>query len=1079
MKGFVPGNSTILTLLTSVLITLQPQLMAQTSTGVIIGDVTDSSGGVLVGASVTIANTATGVVHKLQTNTAGFYRSPDLPPGIYTLTFELSGFKTARVKEIRLQVNQTARVDIAAEVGAVSQGIEIEAIAPLLQSETSSTGQVIESRAISSLPLNGRNYLDLTKLVPGVSQAQGGRGSEINQKIGTGFAIVVNGQRTENTDYIIDGSSVRSLWVGSGNMLPSVDSIEEFKVQQNSFSAEIGFGLSIVNVVSKSGTNKFHGSAFEFLRNANLDAANYFTNATGRSKDKLQRNQFGGTLGGPIRPNRAFFFGNYEGTRERRGATLLGLVPTLAQRSGDFSGPGNPLVKDPLTGQPFPGGIIPDGRFVRFARAGLKYYPLPNINVTGANYVKVVSNLTDMDQYGLKTDFNLSSKDALSLRFQSQDRYSTTYNVMPLSGQVYPVTARNIVLSEIHTFGPALISESRLSYNYGNALASHEITADAIAETEFGLRNTDTRPEMRGLPVVSVTGFSGLGGANGGFRPEGGKDHLWQFVENLTWIRGRQTLKAGFDIRKIHYRGVNAGQVRGTTNFNGQFSGSAVADFLLGAAVTAGGGQGDMVHYQLSTDFGAFVQDDIRLSSRLTLNLGVRWEYYQPPVDVHGLNRQVWLDLYNTGQFLLASNGEVPPGIFRPDKNNLAPRIGIAWRVMPKTVVRAAFGMFYNGGMPIRNELDFLHNFSPPYAPRISIDSNPSTPSIDLSRDVIPSIVPFDIACCPKQFPAPSLSPFTVDPKANTPYLGQWNFGVQHDWGHNLVVDAGYVASHGVKLWGRLIPNQAEADLNLASPTPIRGRRPFPWIGGVTILAPAFSSWYQSAQLKVEKRYSNGLLFLASYTFSKNLDMQTSTAGEGVTDRHNLGLDKGLSPNHVAHRLVGSGVWEVPFGHGRRYGTAINRFANAVLGAWGVNWITTFQTGNPVDIISPVSNNRGGGINRPNRVCDPSSGSGIQNVNRWFNTGCFVPQSLGAIGNSGRDPVIGPGVANLDLSAFKTFAILPDNRLNLEFRAEFFNALNHTQLRAPDTWTVNTPTFGTIVTADRARELQFSLRLVF
>ena len=1079
MKRSIRRNSIILAVLTSVPMTIQPQLMAQTSTGVIIGAVTDTSGGVLAGASITIANTATGVVHKLQTNSVGFYRSPDLPPGMYTLTFEQSGFKTATVKEISLQVNQTARVDVVAQVGAVSETIEVEAFTPLLQSETSSTGQVIETRAIASLPLNGRNYLDLTKLVPGVSQAQAGRGSEINQKIGTGFAIVVNGQRTENTDYVIDGTTVRSLWIGSGNMLPSVDAIEEFKVQQNSFSAELGFGLAIVNLVSKSGTNKFHGSAFEFLRNAKLDATNYFTNATGRSKDKLQRNQFGGTFGGPIRRNRLFFFGNYEGTRERRGATLLGVVPTLAQRSGDFSGPGNPVVNDPLTRQPFPGGIIPDSRFVQFARAGLKYYPLTNINVTGSNYVNVVSNLGDMDQYGLKTDFNISSKDTLSLRFQSQNRNSTAYSVMPLSGQVYPMTVRNIVLSEIHTFGPALMNELRLAYNYNNVFASQETTADAVAQTEFGLQNTDTRPEMRGLPQIGITGLSGLGGANGGFRPEGGKDHLWQFVEGITWTRGRQTIRAGVDIRKFHYRGINAGQVRGTTNFNGQFSGSAVADFLLGAAVTAGGGQGDMIHYQLSTDFGAFVQDDIHLTSRLTVNLGIRWEYYQPPVDVHGLNRQVWLDLYNTGQFLLASKGEVPPGVFQPDKNNVAPRLGIAWRVMPKTVVRAAFGMFYNGGMPIRNELDFLHNFSPPYAPLSSIQSDPSTPTINLARDVIPPMLSFDIACCPKQFPAPSLSPFTVDRKANTPYVEQWNFGIQHDLGHNLLVDAGYVGSHGIKLWGRLIPNQAEADLNLANPTPIQGRRPFPWIGAVTVLAPAFSSWYQSAQLKVEKRYSNGLLFLASYTFSKNLDMFTSTAGEGVTDRHNLALDKGLSPNNVAHRLVASGVWDVPFGHGRHYGAAVNRFANAALGGWGVNWITTFQTGNPVDIRSPISNNRGGGIVRPNLVCDPTSGSGNRTVDRWFNIGCFVAQPFGAIGNSGRDPVIGPGFANWDLAAFKTFTLMPEDRLNLQFRAEFFNAFNHTQFQGPDSWTLNTATFGKIVAANRPRELQFGLRLVF
>ena len=485
--------------------------LGQTSTGIILGTVTDPSGAMLAATAVTFRNTETGLTHHVLTDAAGFFRSPDLPPGSYEITMERPGFKTGVVKGITLQINQTVRVDIEAQLGAVTQQVEVEAEAPLLQSETSSTGQVIQNQTIVSLPLNGRNYLDLTKLVPGVSQAQAGRGSEINQKVGKEFAIVINGQRTENTDYLIDGAQVRNFWVGTGNLLPSIDAIQEFKVQENSFSAEFGYGVSIINAAIKSGTNKLHGSVFEFLRNDKLDAANYFANASGRSKEPLRRNQFGGTLGGPIKRNKAFFFGNYEGTRERRGSTLLGLVPSLGARSGDFSAPGNPTILDPLTGQAFPGNRIPADRISHFGAAALQYYPLPNASLTGANFVNPVKDQVGIDHFGVKGDVSLSQKDTLSARFLYQNRDATQFNVMPLSGQIFPVTTRNAVLSEIHTFGPALVNELRLGYNYGNVLATQEITAEAISETQLGLRNTDTRPEMRGLPVISVAGHFATG----------------------------------------------------------------------------------------------------------------------------------------------------------------------------------------------------------------------------------------------------------------------------------------------------------------------------------------------------------------------------------------------------------------------------------------------------------------------------------------------------------------------------------------------------------------------------------------
>ena len=1064
-----------------VVLTAVGTLLAQTSTGVIVGRVTDPTGLALAGANVQLVNTGTGLSHRVETNSDGFYRSPDLPPGSYDITMEQTGFKTALIRGVVLQIDQTARVDISAELGAVTQQIEVQAAAPLLQTETSSTGQVISDQTIVNLPLNGRNYLDLTKLVPGVTQAQGGRGAEVNQKVGTAWAIIIGGQRIENQEYLLEGTTARNYFVGTGNLLPSIDSIQEFKVQANSFSTEFGFGVAIVNAAIRSGTNSFHGSAFEFLRNNDLDATNFFTNTAGLPKDLLHRNQFGGSLGGPIKKNKAFFFANYEGTREHRGHTLLGLVPTLAQRAGNFSGAGNPsVVFDPYAAvqTPFPNNQIPLSRFSPFGLATLQYYPLPNASLPGANFVRAPNDQSTTNEWGLKGDVSLSQKDSLSMHFLYENLFNTALDVMPLGGQTYPVQARNAGISEIHTFSPNLVNEARIGYNYGNVFASQEITSTNVAQTQFGFQNLPQSREYWGLPQITVAGLAPLGNANGGNRPESGKNNIFQYVDNLTWIHGRQTIKTGFDIRHTRYKGQTS-RPRGGADFNGQFSKSSVADLMLGANDTAGGTQGDPVGYMLYTSFGAYIQDDIRLLPNLTLNLGLRWEYYQPPVDVNGQGRQTYFDLFNSGNFLVVNQGKWPPGIMSPDYDNFGPRVGLAWRVMPKTVVRAAVGIFYNGILQQGNETIFIHN-NIPFRYSTSLVSSPTVPTLNLATDVLPPIPSFAAVCCPKQNPQPNLSVFMFDSHGITPYVEQWNFSIQREIVPNLMIDAAYVGNHGVHLYGRLPENTAVGDTNLASPTSVQGRRPYPWIGAVTMSGAAMSSWYDALQVKAEKRMSRGLLFLASYTFAKYLDMQTSTAGgEGnMTDAYNWALNKGLSPNDVRNRLVISGLWELPVGRGKALGSSFNALTDAVLGGWGLNFITTFQTGNPVDIRSNVSNNRGGGNNKPNQICNPNLSGSKRTISQYFSTACFVPQAFGAIGDAGRDTVIGPGLNNWDLSAFKNFK-LSEDRMNLEFRAEFFNAWNHTQLAGPDTWTIPSANFGVITTAAAPREIQFGLRLTF
>ena len=457
------------------------------TTGTVVGNVTDPNAGAISGASLELTNLGTNLTLTAQSDETGYYRFPSLLPGVYALTIEAQGFRKKVVSGITLQVDQTARVDVTMQLGEVAQTLDVTASAPVLQTETSSVGQVMAQEAVVSLPLNGRNYFDLTRTLPGVVQPTG-RGSEINNKVGNGaaFAITVNGQRVENTSYLIDGIETRNIEVGSGNLLPSIDAIQEFKIEQNAFPAEFGRGTAIVNVVTRGGSNQVHGDLFEFFRNDKLDATNFFTNLAGQQKNPLRRNQFGGTVGGPIRKDKTFFFADYEGLRERRGATLLGLLPSSQWLSGNF---GTTTVLDPTTKKPFAGNMIPASQISQFAMAGNQFFPSPNLTgVAGANYSRSISNANDSDEFEGKVDHVFSARDVLSVRFLSEDANVQSLALIPGTGQIYPTTARNAAIVETHVFGPNLLNEFRVGYNYGDI--AHQLPPQPQnAARLFGLTN--------------------------------------------------------------------------------------------------------------------------------------------------------------------------------------------------------------------------------------------------------------------------------------------------------------------------------------------------------------------------------------------------------------------------------------------------------------------------------------------------------------------------------------------------------------------------------------------------------------
>lgn len=1055
----------------------------QSTNGSILGSVSDTTGAVISGSRVALNNNDTNQVRTVLSNAEGFYQFAELPPGNYSLSVDASGFKRVAIKNIHLEVSQTARLDVVVTVGEASEVVQVTGGNPLLETETSSVGQVIESHEIADIPLNGRNFLDLTKLVPGVTSTGTGRGSETNQKIGPNFGIVINGQRSGAVSYLIDGVEARNLWEGTINLLPSVDAIQEFKVQENSYPAEYGLGASVVNIALKSGTNNIHGTVFDFLRNDKLDAANYFTNLVGARKDALRQNQFGVDLGGPIKKNKVFLFGSYEGRRSTDGQTLLGNVPTAAERTGNFSGPGEPTIYDPTTGQPFPGNVIPTDRISQFANAALGIFPAPNFNGSGANFSRSIANKNDFDNYTIKSDVNLRDSDALSGHFAYYKQNVTQYNVMPLSGQIQPNKSLNASISERHTINPRAINEVWFGYNYGDLLASQEKTPTPISATQFGLTNTATsNPEFFGVPQITITGISGLGIANGGFRPEGGRNHMFQLLDHVTLIRGRHTMKIGGDFRRIRYRGLNGFLPRGSFNFIDQFtqnpgnpgSGSAVADFLLGDAQSAAAGLGDHQYHLWGKNYNGFFQDDIKVSQTLTVNAGVRYENTPPFTD--RLNRLLVFS-FPQQRFLIAGHG-VPRGIFNPNNLDFSPRLGIAWSPGKKTVIRAGYGIFYDAFRIYGNNGSGLHH-DPPFLDLNFYFSAPTTPLN--TATLFPSPLPPNEASDPGQFPNPGLLVVTVDRNVlGTPYTQQWNLGVQKEIVPSLLFDISYVGSKSTHLSGWTNYNQARPDAlpGIQNATPITGRRPYPNIGSCICVADRFGGNYNALQVKLTKRFSGGISLLSSYTFSKTLDEETSTAGDFVQDSYNIRSDYGLSAINAKHRAVTTVTWEPPIGRHHRYLSNLTPVVNDVLGDWQVNAIVTMQSGFPINITSPVDSNQGGsGPVRPNRVCDGNLPRSDRTRTRYIDTSCFVPQPYGRFGDAGRDVIVGPGINNWDISLFKSFPIR--ERMNLQFRSEFFNAFNHTQYANPDTWTVGTPSYGVLLAANPAREIQFGLKLEF
>lgn len=1053
----------------------------------IVGNITDTTGAAVAGATVTVTSLSTSAVRTGNADSSGAYVFPQLPPGDYRLSATHPGFKRYEVPSVNLPVSQTLRVDMALVVGDVSEQVEVTATAPLLESETSSLGQVVSGQNIVELPLNGRNFMQLANISSGVVPAYNARSATITNQSGrSDMAVHISGGRGDTNSYLVDGVETRSSWFNSPSVLLSVDAIQEFKIDKNLFSAEYGQGSGLVSMVSKSGGNTFHGSLFEFLRNDRLDAANFFDNYFDNRKAPFRQNQFGATAGGAVVKNKLFYFGNWESLRSRRSSTLSALVPTPAQLSGDLNGltstrldpaTGAAAIIDPQTGAPFPGNRIPQSRISSVTRNFIQYTPVPNADIGGRNYVVTKSTNRDDDQFGVRLDWLPGSSDTLFGRYTDYDSNLYRPGVGVLAGNVFPYGGRNVVIQYTHVFTPALLNVFKFGYNRANVFNSWEITPTSIAN-ELGIRINQV-PEEYGLPGVGVAGGWYVGGGTG--INQGGTDNIFQFSDSLSLIRGSHTLKFGTDIRYVRFDERLGLNNNGSFTFDGRYTGNPVADFLLGntSAMTAQIGLG--VGRWRSNSWNFFVADDWKLTSRLTLNLGLRYEYDTPFAErdgkegyfdtslekfVVGISREespIARDIPG-----LEFNPNLRPGIWFPDRNNFAPRVGLAYRVTNSTALRAGYGLFY--AKTQGNELQFKIN-APPLVFATSLVGAVGTPNLNWDRDAFPDPASPD-------FPVSTLSPFSVDPRDRTPYLQQWNVSLNQNIASNMLLEVAYAGSIGTKLTERVNINQARLP-DPANITPIVTRRRFPNFGDILSANWQENANYNALQTRLERRFSGSVSFLIGYTWSKAID--TASRGSGGSwhqNAYSLRDDRGNSDFDVRHRLTASGIWQLPFGRGKRFLSNSGGLVNAIFGGWSTNFIASFMTGNlfSVTVAGDRANVGGFPFQRANRTCDGNLPRSERTIDRYFDTSCFQITPLGTFGNSGRNIIEIPGLNNWDVSLLKDTRI--SERVRLQFRAEFFNIFNHAQFNAPDT-NANSAFAGQIRSARDARISQLGLKLLW
>ncbi len=1179
------------------LLSVVPHLNAQSTFGSVVGNVTDPSGAAIGNTEVVLTNLGTNEKRTETTNADGLYQFVNVAPANYSVSVEKPGFKRIVRSPVNVQTQTTSKIDLALEVGAVNQTVEVTAQTPLLTPESTSLGTVIDERKTVELPLNGRNPLNLVALSPSVVPQGGSMSNPNGQNPFAWGNYQIGGGMANQSMVWLDGSPVNGSYINITALIPTQDSLQEFKVATNNLSPEYGrFAGGVVNFTTKSGTNDLHGTAYEFLRNRDLDANDFFSNKNGTPRGAFTQNQFGFNVGGPVfipkiynGKNKTFFFVNYEGFRLRQGQSYTETVPDAAERNGDLSslaaaqgvnvydplttcgtGPGYPRQCAPGEAQgsrlQFAGNVIPTTRINPTSVKLLNLYPAPNAsgNAFGVgNWIENGKQGGNQNQTVVHIDQNISEKQHVTARYTywgnlnlptdpfgngvCQDRCTETFNT------------NNFVLGDTYSFTPTTINELRVSYQRFDYNRIPETLGYDLTQLGWPAAN-NTQAIFRDLPVPVINGFD----TNNTFGSQGAgsviidRNDNYRIADTVTKILGNHTFQFGGEFMRMTHNYAQTNVPTGVFNFNPDLtaananntagSGLGIATFLLG--YPSGGNASSPALVAAQQYYPAlFANDNWHLTPKLTLTLGLRWEHSGPWTE--RFNR---ISYFNPTQdnAVLAAAGITAPGNvdlvnspgnsyrsgIRPDWKQFAPRAGAAYQLAQKTVLHAGYGIFWlpnDVAWDTSPNNDPINSYSTPVLESVFTGvpacytnggCSATSPVVGTGSNTIKNPFPGGILPPPGRTPGYAQTLLGTGVTENIlnnsyGYAQQWNVDVQQQLGNGFLVDVAYGGAKGthlpidspqidqlpdqyLSLGNALLQNVANpyyglvtsSGSPLSQPTVQRSQllRPFPEYNGVNFAGEGIgNSTYESLQVKAEKRFSGGNSILVAYTHAKLIsDTDTVTswleAGGtgGIQDWNNLKAEKSLASFDTPDRLVVSYVLDIPVGRGRKYMAHSNGFVNAALGGWGVQGVTTLQSGFPLHITTNTNNanSPGSGSQRPNVVsgCNKSTpGSITARLDEYFNTSCFVQPAAFTFGDEGRtDPSLrSPGIANWDFSAFKSFPIAPEGKATLQFRAEFFNIFNRVQFGYPGQ-ALGSSSFGQITTQQNLpRLVQFALRLSF
>ena len=1077
---------------------------AQRIFGDIVGTVTDSSGSVVPGAAITLRNMDTGRELTQTTGADGAYSFVDLVPGRYEVSAQREGFEKQLVSDLRLAPDQRQRADFTLVVGAVTTTVEVQAGGgQLVQTETHDLSEVVETRKIVDLPVSGRSYLSLAVTTPGVILG-GKQGLKSNTSAFTqrdNQSIWVSGHRESDVNYLIDGIETRNSRWANVSFRPSIDMIKEFKIDRSAYGGEIAIdGSVVVNLITKGGTNDFHGTAFDFLRNDALNARNFFD----KDRASFRDNDFGGVIGGPIIKNKLFFFGSYEGSRARLAQTLQGLFPSRAQMMGNLAdnsagtgifptssqfcldNPGSSKCKDivdPDTGIPFPGNVIPSDQIAFFSQNYAAEF-LPEANAVdrislGQNRLDNTPITSTWNQWSARIDYNISDRDNTFFRYLWVNEPFFQPGLSIGGGINSPLRGRNFAAGWTHIISPNLVNTLHAGWNKGFWRRSAEFIDPFKGGTrnfaeELGLTNTDPDPLLWGVPGVSMVGYSSMGSF---FFFLGNYDENLQFNEALNYIRGNHTFRFGAVYRRQNYEGISRGSGP-RLNFNGGYTGSSIGDFLLGIPSSTSNAAGDGVGDFRFNLYAFHASDSYKIRPNLTMNIGMGWEYKSPPAEIN--NKMAIFDFSGDGQFLRGGIDFTGSPI-EPFYGSYKPQIGFAWQPLgsSSTVIRSGFGLYWDSHK--YNDLEGLYlNW-------------PFVTDQTLTSGAVPTLFVddlFDPISVGDTYPI-NVEVQTRSRTEKRPYSPEWNLVIEHQFAQNWRAQIAYEGSSQIR--GGSFNQANPGAIDPTGTIPLNDRRVvFPDWGSINLNTTMNHGYYHAGTASLKKRYSQGLTLDVYYTLARMVDNggnEISNADFPLIGRRG---EKGHGDLDIRHRMVASYVYELPFGKGRRFlnqGGAVD----AVVGGWQVSGISLFQTGTPDKVTIPGDwLNIGTRISaRPDCVAEPNQSSISDNVRTngllYFDTSAFALPAARTPGNCARNILRSPGLNNWDLSLQKDNRIT--ERVSLQTRFEFFNAWNHTQWeifsgRSGGSYSYGEPgfgnaSFGKVTAARNPRIIQISMKLIF